>query len=387
MEPINIQKVQDAVTETPPGTVTSVVPDVFAGGFTRTVANGNVQGDHSSPNPFFFRINEQQGKTPALLVRKDVGYPDTWTKGPSLQYPLLSGFPPGMSAPYDQICDSMALSKALEALRPGSSQIVLDLAESAATRSMLSTNAKVHHQLADLLYWVAKPLQRKLDRGQRLLDAITSRWLEYRYGWTPLLGSIYDAASNLRNEVTKERDVVGSHTREWSETASPIVLSTHIGDIRGQHSRTVSKRARYALRFKVDWDDGAAAWSSFNPALIAWELLPLSFVADWVIGIGDHLAAMENWMLYRTSFLGGYVTYTSKLDETGSVARAISNGVTTFSLSANAFGRHRGKERVVLYNLPMPTVPVFQINLGAKRQLDAAALFHTLWGKQIRRFL
>lgn len=363
---------------------------VVDGGLTLSVNNGNVQGNKKDPNPFYFRRNEQRGVR--LYRRTDfLANPGSFLlqTGGALDWPLLSGFPGGMSEPYDESNFALAYSRALGKVRPGSSQVLIDLAESGSTVGMFRAQNAWNNRIFELLDIVARPMRRKLDRGQRLLDAVTSRWLEHSYGWMPLMLSVYDAAENLRNEVVRVRKVEGRAKRVWTETAYPLIQAagSSPGPVYATHTRTVSKRALVSLQFEVNWDDSVAKWTALNPASIAWELLPLSFVADWFVGIGDLLADLENVALYRSSFVKGFVTYTSKLDEKSTISFSGSHSSERLVWQAEAYGRHRGLHRVVMDTLPTPTAPQLHFNVNAKRALDAAALFHQLWGKTIRRFL
>lgn len=309
--------------------------------------------------------------------------------GGALSYPLLSGFPGGMSEPYDEGNFWDAYHKALSKVRPGSNQILIDLAEAGSTIGMFRAQNAWNNRIADLLDIVSRPLQRRLTRGQRLLDAVTSKWLEYRYGWFPLMQSVYDAAENLRNEVVADRAVEGRARWTRDEQSKVLIQSggTAPGPVYALHKRNISKRALVSLTFRVGWSDQVAAWTALNPATIAWELLPLSFVADWFVGIGDLLEDLENIALYNGSFAGGFVTYTSKVDEVSNLSFRGENSAERQEWLADAWGRHRGKQRVVLDSLPTPVAPRLHFNVNAKRALDSAALFHQLWGKKIRRFL
>lgn len=360
------------------------------GDLTLDVKNGNVQGNRKDPNPFYFRREERRGVR--LYRRTDfLANPGSFLieSGGPLTWSLLSGFPASMSEPYDGSNFALAYSRALGKVRPGSSQVLIDLAESGSTIGMFRAQNAWNNRIFELLDIVARPMRRKLDRGQRLLDAVTGHWLEYRYGWMPLMQSVYDAAENLRNEVVRVRKVEGRAKRVWAETAYPLIqpAGSSPGPVYATHKRTISKRALVSLQFEVNWDDSVTKWTALNPASIAWELLPLSFVADWFVGIGDLLADLENVALYRSSFVQGYVTYTSKVDETSTISFSGSNATERQVWQAEAYGRHRGLHRVVLTTLPTPTAPQLHFNVNAKRALDAAGLFHQLWGKKIRRFL
>jgi hypothetical protein len=109
-------------------------------------------------------------------------------------------------------------------------------------------------------------------------------WLELQYGWLPLLQDVKSGAEQL------------AHILHYPKT------KTYRAQIR--------KRINYvATLFGWNWADAHATVSRqiiahitepestlstlglLDPELVAWELLPFSFVADWFIPVGDYLEA------------------------------------------------------------------------------------------------
>lgn len=111
-----------------------------------------------------------------------------------------------------------------------------------------------------------------------------STWLEYKYGWMPVLMDIHGAAKTIA-ELNFKRDQ--STFRAASSQSVPL-LPVNGGGAVGVavtsckawvtvrvHNRNVTTLNRLGL---------------LNPLLVTWELVPFSFVADWFVNIGDCIA-------------------------------------------------------------------------------------------------
>lgn len=121
-------------------------------------------------------------------------------------------------------------------------------------------------------------------------------WLEYRYGWLPMLMDVKGSAELLAQHHMKRADRFTVSATVISEgnfssvntnsSALPLVLTN-------TYATAGSKTARVKLTCRVNNDALAAIQQMglVNPALVAWELVPYSFVFDWFIQVGDWLTA------------------------------------------------------------------------------------------------
>lgn len=112
-------------------------------------------------------------------------------------------------------------------------------------------------------------------------------WLEYKYGWMPLLQDVHGAAKNLA-EMSFKRDIV-THRATASKTRQEI-RDTPNALFEGL--RTYTAKAWVTVKVRNRSAAVANSTGSLNPLLIAWELVPFSFVADWFANIGDCLSEM-----------------------------------------------------------------------------------------------
>lgn len=135
-----------------------------------------------------------------------------------------------------------------------------------------------------------RALQNPKTRADR---ALANRWLQYQYGIKPLLSDLYGSAealaSKIRTGFTRHISTSRSVTSWASETGSPVF---NVPVVRNHQMRWTGKvRARYTIR-----DATLKQLSQIgitNPALLAWELIPYSFVFDLIIPIGSFLSSLD----------------------------------------------------------------------------------------------
>lgn len=111
---------------------------------------------------------------------------------------------------------------------------------------------------------------------------IHNTWLEWRYGWRPLLQDIHGAAVSLA-KLNFRRD---QYTiRQTRSRTSP-------GTVKGSSAGTVQYTAKAWVTVRVHNSNVQVAnkLGGLNPLSVAWELVPFSFVADWFVNIGDCIA-------------------------------------------------------------------------------------------------
>jgi hypothetical protein len=126
------------------------------------------------------------------------------------------------------------------------------------------------------------------DKGRtfKVDKTSASAWLSLQMGWLPLIGDAYSAADAyqkgaLRPKVTKIR----------AHKTLKVVLPTG-GSVSGGRKyiekivETYTKRVILKTTYQPSVYDQLGLT---NPLLIAWELLPFSFLVDYFVGIGDWL--------------------------------------------------------------------------------------------------
>lgn len=121
--------------------------------------------------------------------------------------------------------------------------------------------------------------------------ALSNRWLELQYGWKPLMSDVYGSAEQLAKVV---REGVTKHVtvRDTAKAKRFFV----VGTTSGSESLTTEELFRVVKCRYVIGDSGLKQLSEVgitNPAAVAWELIPWSFVIDWFINVGEFLNGLD----------------------------------------------------------------------------------------------
>lgn len=123
----------------------------------------------------------------------------------------------------------------------------------------------------------------------------SATWLELHFGWAPLLGDIHDACEVLSKPIFGSAKVVAS--------ASDAYTRKNAGFPDGEAS------GKYGVRYEGEIQVSnpnlflASRMGLVNPAAIAWELVPFSFVVDWFTNVGQFLSSLTDFA--GTTWLGG----------------------------------------------------------------------------------
>lgn len=133
----------------------------------------------------------------------------------------------------------------------------------------------------------------KIVRGRRRPGKVSkkhfasSTWLELHFGWSPLVGDIYGAMDVLQTPKFGQIKSVGS-------ASAPFVSEQYSSWLNRYASGTVG--TRYEGVFQVDNPNAFLAdrMGLTNPATIAWELVPFSFVVDWFTNVGQVLGSLND---------------------------------------------------------------------------------------------
>lgn len=147
-------------------------------------------------------------------------------------------------------------------------------------------------------------------------NSIPSKWLEMQYGWKPLISDVYGACDAL-----SRRD-----KGDWRVTAKAQLNSRKEGFARftsfdaGQ-CVAWSETGAFCRIDALPGNDLTMSLASLgitNPLLIAWELVPYSFVVDWCLPVGTWLDSLDALLGYKNASQSISVFTKAEWVETGS---------------------------------------------------------------------
>jgi hypothetical protein len=124
-------------------------------------------------------------------------------------------------------------------------------------------------------------------------------WLEYKYGWMPLLMDVKGSAEFFAQQhVTRPTRFTVTASESLLTNIPSSGSTTFVGIPGSVHPYTALISGHTEIKVKIWCELSSPHLSAMqqlgltNPALVAWELVPFSFVFDWFIQVGDWLTAL-----------------------------------------------------------------------------------------------
>jgi hypothetical protein len=135
-------------------------------------------------------------------------------------------------------------------------------------------------------------------RRDGVSKVIAGKYLEYVYGWKPLMQDVYNlyelAGTGFGKTLT-----LHAQASSRQQAQNGVVSYHNISDYSYTNQMLVTEKTRVTChlwaRLDPEWQ-GARAFNQLgllNPVSLAWELVPWSFVVDWILPIGSVLAALS----------------------------------------------------------------------------------------------
>lgn len=281
----------------------------------------------------------------------------------------------------------------------GELDLSIDLLQRKQTQQMITGGMRVLEKTRDAILktrsirgLIESSLKRDRYRGynrQRRVEERAKRrqWskdladihLQWTYGVKPTIESVYGLVEEFNTPQKSFLNVKARAKRvERVDFTSPYTPwgADFPMQVRGQNSKRYLISVDLALVPSVV--DDLARFSSLNPASIIWETIPYSFVIDWVYDLGGYLRNLESALLYCSSFVSGYSTFTALEQCESTVSKGITAGTTVRMANLRGGYRYSRKVRTVLTGIPFPRPPRFEPKLGWRRLVNGAALARQL---------
>lgn len=209
------------------------------------------------------------------------------------------------------------------------------------------------------------------------------RWLTLQYGVKPLMSSAYGTFDAIMNRRLFNYSRLVGRAKEVVDVRKTYVDNLYVPSKilhRGQTRRRAILVCEYKIANTVV--DQLSGYTSLNPASLAWELLPYSFVVDWVYDIGGYLRNLEGALLARNSFQRGFGVYGYKSDQEMLLSGGSNSPSNTFAVSGKGWSRQTYKQRFKITSSPFPFSPSFRKSLGSYQLLSAASLLEVYRSKK-----
>lgn len=220
-------------------------------------------------------------------------------------------------------------------------------------------------------------------------ESVFSAWLSIAYGWKPALQDLFGAAEQLASTNLNE-NLEKARTRDFKVMESSVrTPGSNAGSIYTTLMETVEKRTTkitigYQVKFSLfnSPEHTMAKIGLTNPAYLAWELLPFSFVYDWILPLGNYINSWD--ATFGLKFKSG--TKTVKIEqeyrmEGQTIPRAQqSANQWQFEGTKSSYQRKVTFSRTVLNDFPFPAIPHFKNPFSTHHIVNGLALFGVLTG-------
>lgn len=214
-------------------------------------------------------------------------------------------------------------------------------------------------------------------RGRKTLTpcSISSAHLVYTYGIAPLVSDLYDSVEALKlrleHPVFRKYFISATGSATGSTSSTPGAFSTSETNAR----LTVTQRVNAYVKFDLE---KAALFTLGNPLEIAWELVPYSFVIDWMVPIGDYLMSLDALKAVENMS----VSVTEK--ETYNHKEVLSFVSPIESFTGGNLGTYKSSshERFVYDSVPLPALPKYDPSTSFKAVANGLALLWQSFGQR-----
>lgn len=284
--------------------------------------------------------------------------------------------------PTDDVMRNRLLVKALAKTADAKVNLAVTLAEASKTSSLILNRA-------NRVYRAWRSFRRGDFKGvASVLNISPTRvhktWLEYKYGWMPLVMDVKNGAEFFAQQHVGRPlrfSVDATEEMDFSEVGKNIGPYGSGGDPWPDPIKYQTLRYKTKYRLKIFLEVTNPNLSALqqlgltNPALVAWELVPFSFVFDWFCQVGDWLQGLTalHGLNVRKSFFSKATRGSGMRWFTG--ASKTSDGVT-YVVSSDHYGmsNYRGYTRTPLSIDNALTYPPVNPNLGFQKMITGLAL-------------
>lgn len=198
---------------------------------------------------------------------------------------------------YDEVADAYrSIEDDLTVKSRTSYDVLTDIAEAREIPAMVGQIANDLSKILGILRGRVSPRdlryagrlspRRLLRHSKRLFKKLGEEWMAYRYGIMPLMYSYRDILKTIDRGINTSdhcrRTVLPKPTGiTLPDGSTPYMWSEFVGSI--------NLRGTVFQHYDLDVGGAQLTGLGLNPFVTAWELIPMSFVVDWFVNVGDYI--------------------------------------------------------------------------------------------------
>lgn len=128
------------------------------------------------------------------------------------------------------------------------------------------------------------------DKGKAASRSFADNFLEWHFGWSPLIKDIHRSCEILTSDPPRQISVIGKGRSDWSWS---YLDTSHGRRYSGVHAGYC--RAKVFARISVENPNSylASQLGLLNPLSVGWELIPFSWVVDYFLNVSDVLKQLN----------------------------------------------------------------------------------------------
>ncbi len=273
-----------------------------------------------------------------------------------------------------------AVMNALLSLKDSKVNLGVALAEARKTAELLgSTSTRVGRQVDSFMdkNW------KKLGR-MNSWKKIPAAFLELSYGWIPMMLDVQGSAqalSEIFNNGNQGAYIVskGFAKSEYQEERD-IAQSTGIGRFYFLMDFTEFHQITLCYMLPTNLLSEFSSLGLTNPLEVGWELLPYSFVIDWLVPVGDWLSVLDAGAFLE--FREGSYSRIQRVKMTNMQLRDVAVGFKNCQFSGRPMTMRGGTfDRSVLTSAPSASFPPLKKTLSLDKMAKGLSLLTQVFKK------
>lgn len=213
----------------------------------------------------------------------------------------------------DDNLHAMAVTECRRKLADGKANLAVALAEARRTANLLAdTSSRLFRALLALRRGNLGGAARALGLGgQRNAGRrLAGTHLQIKYGWGPLMMDIWGSYELLSQQVSRGMFMSKVRTvqdfQQLSKSCYSQYSATQMKEWEVEGGVIREHKCKLVARLTDGLVQTMQQGGLTNPLLLGWELVPFSFVVDWVVPVGNMLEAAT--ALQGLEFVGGYTS-------------------------------------------------------------------------------